>query len=51
VCGVAGYLRKRDGGWITFAAIVNGGPSRVHIPIDTAMRAIQSDVEDILARY
>jgi serine-type D-Ala-D-Ala carboxypeptidase/endopeptidase (penicillin-binding protein 4) len=51
VCGVAGYLRKRDGGWIAFAAIVNGGPSRVHIPIDTAMRAIQSDVEDILARY
>jgi D-alanyl-D-alanine carboxypeptidase/D-alanyl-D-alanine-endopeptidase (penicillin-binding protein 4) len=51
VCGVAGYIRKRDGGWIAFAAIVNGGPSRLHIPIDTAMHAIQADVEDILARY
>jgi D-alanyl-D-alanine carboxypeptidase/D-alanyl-D-alanine-endopeptidase (penicillin-binding protein 4) len=51
VCGVAGYLRKRDGGWIAFAAIVNGGPNRAHIPIDTAMRAIQTDVEDLLMRY
>ena len=25
VCGMAGFLRKRDGGWITFAIIVNGG--------------------------
>jgi D-alanyl-D-alanine carboxypeptidase/D-alanyl-D-alanine-endopeptidase (penicillin-binding protein 4) len=51
VCGVAGYLRKRDGGWIAFAAIVNGGPNRAHVPIDTAMRAIQNDVEEILGRY
>jgi D-alanyl-D-alanine carboxypeptidase/D-alanyl-D-alanine-endopeptidase (penicillin-binding protein 4) len=51
VCGVAGYLRKRDGGWIAFAVIVNGGANRAHIPIDTAMRAIQTDVEDILGRY
>jgi D-alanyl-D-alanine carboxypeptidase/D-alanyl-D-alanine-endopeptidase (penicillin-binding protein 4) len=50
VCGVAGYLRKRDGGWIAFAAIVNGGPGRNHVPTESAMRAIQSDVEEILAR-
>ena len=25
VLGIAGYLRKRKGGWIAFAAIVNGG--------------------------
>jgi D-alanyl-D-alanine carboxypeptidase/D-alanyl-D-alanine-endopeptidase (penicillin-binding protein 4) len=51
VCGVAGYLRKRDGGWIAFAAIVNGAPNRMHIPIDTAMHAIQTDIEEILSRY
>jgi D-alanyl-D-alanine carboxypeptidase/D-alanyl-D-alanine-endopeptidase (penicillin-binding protein 4) len=51
VCGVAGYLRKRDGGWIAFAAIVNGSAERTHIPIDTAIRAAESDVEDILARF
>jgi D-alanyl-D-alanine carboxypeptidase/D-alanyl-D-alanine-endopeptidase (penicillin-binding protein 4) len=50
VCGIAGYLRKRDGGWIAFAVIVNGGPGRKHIPNETAMRAAQSDLEDILAR-
>jgi D-alanyl-D-alanine carboxypeptidase/D-alanyl-D-alanine-endopeptidase (penicillin-binding protein 4) len=50
VCGVAGYLRKRDGGWIAFTTIVNGGPNRSHVPIDEAMRAIQSDLEEILAR-
>jgi D-alanyl-D-alanine carboxypeptidase/D-alanyl-D-alanine-endopeptidase (penicillin-binding protein 4) len=50
VCGVAGYLRKHDGGWEAFAVIVNGSPGRAHVPLDTAMRAIQVDLEDILAR-
>jgi D-alanyl-D-alanine carboxypeptidase/D-alanyl-D-alanine-endopeptidase (penicillin-binding protein 4) len=50
VCGVAGYLRKRDGGWIAFTAIVNGGPNRSHVPLDQAMHAIQSDLEEILSR-
>lgn len=50
VCGVAGYIRKRDGGWIAFAVIVNGSQSRNHIPLDASMRAIQSDLEDVLAR-
>jgi D-alanyl-D-alanine carboxypeptidase/D-alanyl-D-alanine-endopeptidase (penicillin-binding protein 4) len=50
VCGVAGYLRKRDGGWIAFAAIVNGTPAHSHIALDDAMHAIQSDLEVILAR-
>ncbi len=50
VCGVAGYLRKRSGGWIAFAAIVNGSQGHPHIPLDVSMRAIQSDVGDILAR-
>jgi D-alanyl-D-alanine carboxypeptidase/D-alanyl-D-alanine-endopeptidase (penicillin-binding protein 4) len=51
VLGVAGYLRKRDGGWIAFAAIVNGGPDRAHIPLREALQAARSDVEDLLARY
>jgi D-alanyl-D-alanine carboxypeptidase/D-alanyl-D-alanine-endopeptidase (penicillin-binding protein 4) len=51
VLGIAGYLRKRDGGWIAFAAIVNGGPARAHIPLREALQAARSDVEDLLARY
>ncbi|HTB65761.1 MAG TPA: D-alanyl-D-alanine carboxypeptidase/D-alanyl-D-alanine-endopeptidase [Steroidobacteraceae bacterium] len=51
VLGIAGYLRKRDGGWIAFAAIVNGGPDRAHIPLREALQAARSDVEDLLARY
>ena len=50
VCGIAGYLRKRDGGWIAFAVIVNGSASRIHVSHEAAMRAAQADLEDILAR-
>jgi D-alanyl-D-alanine carboxypeptidase/D-alanyl-D-alanine-endopeptidase (penicillin-binding protein 4) len=49
VCGLAGYLRRRDGGWIAFAAIVNGSPEHRRIPLDVAVRAVQSDLEDLLA--
>ncbi|HEX3837171.1 MAG TPA: D-alanyl-D-alanine carboxypeptidase/D-alanyl-D-alanine-endopeptidase [Steroidobacteraceae bacterium] len=51
VLGIAGYLRKRDGGWIAFAAIVNGGAARAHIPLREALQAARSDVEELLARY
>jgi D-alanyl-D-alanine carboxypeptidase/D-alanyl-D-alanine-endopeptidase (penicillin-binding protein 4) len=51
VCGVAGYLRKRDGGWIAFTAIVNGGPRMKHVPLYKAMEAIRSDIDGLLARY
>lgn len=51
VCGIAGYLRKRDGGWIAFAAIVNGTARRRHVPLYAAMAAEESDVEAMLARY
>ncbi len=51
VLGIAGYLRKRDGGWIAFAAIVNGGTARAHIPLREAMQAARTDVEELLARY
>jgi D-alanyl-D-alanine carboxypeptidase/D-alanyl-D-alanine-endopeptidase (penicillin-binding protein 4) len=51
VLGIAGYLRKRNGGWIAFAAIVNGGEARSHIPLREALAAARSDVEELLARY
>ena len=51
VCGVAGYLRKKNGGWIAFAIVVNGGVVRLkHVPLHKAMEAIRADVEQLLAR-
>ena len=51
VCGIAGYLRKRQGGWIAFAVIVNGGPGLKHVPLFRAMAAARADVEKLLALY
>jgi D-alanyl-D-alanine carboxypeptidase/D-alanyl-D-alanine-endopeptidase (penicillin-binding protein 4) len=51
VLGIAGYLRKRNGGWIAFAAIVNGGETRPHIPLREALQAARADVEELLVRY
>jgi D-alanyl-D-alanine carboxypeptidase/D-alanyl-D-alanine-endopeptidase (penicillin-binding protein 4) len=51
VCGIAGYLRKKDGGWIAFAAIVNGGPRMLHVPLYKAMQAARADVDALLAKY
>lgn len=48
VCGIAGYLRTRNGGWIAFAAIVNGGSRFKHVPIYQAIAAERSDVEGLL---
>ncbi len=51
VCGIAGFLRKRDGGWIAFAVIVNGTSRRRHIPLSQALAAEQSNVDALLRRY
>jgi serine-type D-Ala-D-Ala carboxypeptidase/endopeptidase (penicillin-binding protein 4) len=51
VCGIAGYLRKRNGGWIAFAAIVNGGPAWKHVPLFQALGAERADVQSLLKRY
>jgi serine-type D-Ala-D-Ala carboxypeptidase/endopeptidase (penicillin-binding protein 4) len=48
VCGIAGYMRKRDNGWIAFAVIVNGGPRMRQVPISRAMSAARADLEAIL---
>ncbi len=51
VCGVAGFLRKRDGGWIAFAEIVNGTPRLAHVPLGKALEAERSGIDALLARY
>jgi D-alanyl-D-alanine carboxypeptidase/D-alanyl-D-alanine-endopeptidase (penicillin-binding protein 4) len=51
VCGIAGYARKRDGGWMAFAVIVNGGPTLARVPLSRAMAAARTDLEKLLARY
>lgn len=51
VCGIAGFLRKRDGGWIAFAAIVNGTAAWRHVPLGRALAAEEADVDALLERY
>jgi D-alanyl-D-alanine carboxypeptidase/D-alanyl-D-alanine-endopeptidase (penicillin-binding protein 4) len=51
VNAMAGYLRKKNGGWMAFAVIVNGAPPRRVIPFGTAVEAIRDDIEAVLARY
>lgn len=50
VGGVAGYLRKSDGGWMAFAIIVNGSATWPHVPLDQAIGAARADIEAVLAR-
>ena len=50
VCGVAGYLRKKDGGWMSFAILVNGGTGYKNVPLYKSMEAIRKDIESILER-
>jgi D-alanyl-D-alanine carboxypeptidase/D-alanyl-D-alanine-endopeptidase (penicillin-binding protein 4) len=51
VNGIAGYLRKKNGGWIAFAVIVNGGGKQQRIPLYKSMEAVRGDMEKLLARY
>ncbi|MGH8461886.1 MAG: D-alanyl-D-alanine carboxypeptidase/D-alanyl-D-alanine endopeptidase [Stenotrophobium sp.] len=51
VLGLAGYLRRKDGGFIAFALIVNGNQRRHHIPLYESMEAARTDIQDMLARY
>ena len=48
--GTAGYLRKKDGGWMAFAVIVNGA-DRKGIPMSVSLHAIRSDIEGLLAGH
>lgn len=49
--GIAGYMRRNDGGWIAFAALVNGSSARKSISMRESLDAIRKDVEDLLKRY
>src|SRR5690606_28791582 len=49
VYGIAGYLRKRTGGFMAFAVIVNGGGPLRQLAQDTALGAARADLEAILA--
>jgi D-alanyl-D-alanine carboxypeptidase/D-alanyl-D-alanine-endopeptidase (penicillin-binding protein 4) len=51
VNGIAGYLRKKSGGFMAFAIIVNGGERLRQVPHDTALAAARADLEAVLARY
>ena len=51
VCGVAGYLRKKNGGWMAFAVIVNGSDKKPHVPLYKSMEAARKDIEAVLAEY
>jgi D-alanyl-D-alanine carboxypeptidase/D-alanyl-D-alanine-endopeptidase (penicillin-binding protein 4) len=51
VNGIAGYLRKKSGGFMAFAIIVNGSERLRQVPQDTALSAARADLEALLARY
>ena len=51
VCALAGYLRKKDGGFIAFAIMVNGGPQLTRVPHYKAMEAIKADIDALLLLY
>jgi D-alanyl-D-alanine carboxypeptidase/D-alanyl-D-alanine-endopeptidase (penicillin-binding protein 4) len=51
VSGLSGYMRKKNGGWMAFAVIVNGTKAQPSMDRDRSLRATRSDLEAILALY
>jgi D-alanyl-D-alanine carboxypeptidase/D-alanyl-D-alanine-endopeptidase (penicillin-binding protein 4) len=51
VNGIAGYLRKKSGGWMAFAIIVNGSDRLKQIGHERALSAARADLQALLARY
>ena len=51
VNGIAGYLRKKNGGFMAFAIIVNGSERLREIPHERALGTARSDLEVLLARF
>lgn len=51
VYGLAGYLRKRNGGFIAFAMLVNGTAQSPGLTTDRSLRAMRSDLTSLLDRY
>jgi D-alanyl-D-alanine carboxypeptidase/D-alanyl-D-alanine-endopeptidase (penicillin-binding protein 4) len=51
VNGIAGYLRKRNGGYMAFAIIVNGSARLPQLTGSEALSAARADLETLLSRY
>lgn len=51
VLGLGGYMRRKNGGFIAFALIVNGNEHRHHIPLYESMAAARTDIQNMLAHY
>jgi len=51
VNSIAGYLRKKNGGWMAFAIIVNGSERLPQVGRERAMSAARSDLTALLKRY
>lgn len=51
VNAIAGYLRKRNGGWMAFAIIVNGSERLPQVGRERAMSAARADLTALLKRY
>jgi D-alanyl-D-alanine carboxypeptidase/D-alanyl-D-alanine-endopeptidase (penicillin-binding protein 4) len=51
VNAVAGYLRKKNGGWMAFAIIVNGSERMPQVGRERAMGAARADLTALLKRY
>ncbi len=51
VMGIAGYLRKKNGGWMAFAIIVNGSERLPQIARDRTLGAARNDLVTLLSKY
>jgi D-alanyl-D-alanine carboxypeptidase/D-alanyl-D-alanine-endopeptidase (penicillin-binding protein 4) len=51
VNGLAGYLRRKDGGYMAFAIIVNGSDRLPQVSRADALGAARADLEALLSRY
>jgi D-alanyl-D-alanine carboxypeptidase/D-alanyl-D-alanine-endopeptidase (penicillin-binding protein 4) len=51
VNAIAGYLRKKNGGWMAFAIIVNGSERMPQVGRERAMGAARADLTALLKRY
>jgi serine-type D-Ala-D-Ala carboxypeptidase/endopeptidase (penicillin-binding protein 4) len=51
VNGIAGFLRKKNGGWMAFAILVNGGDKLRQIGHERALGAARTDLESLLKKY
>jgi len=51
VTGIAGFLRKKTGGFMAFAILVNGGERLPQVPLGDALSAARTDLETVLSHY